>query len=143
MKLLSQPKVILLLVSLLVIGVCVLTGNFITDFHFHDTFYVIHNYFFGIYIGGFLLFQTAVYYITDNYRQWRFIQYVHVISLALILLVSISWILYNILSRPARLLPNEAILLFFLLLFLLGQILFIVNLIAGFIRGKKVLNRTP
>lgn len=138
MKFLSQPKTILLIVSLLIIFSGAITAGTFIDIHFHDTMFVINNLHLGLFIGGFFLLEAVAYFLTSKYRQSRGMQYLHVTSIILILL--------------AFMFPNESpysyydfgalyqISIFVILLvvfFALGQVLFIFNLVSGFIRGKK------
>ena len=149
MKVLLLPKGLLLAISLLIIIFGMLTARSTTDFHLHDTYFVVSNFHIGILVGGFFLLQTAVYFLTDNYRQWRSVQYFHVIGTGLLLLAAVSSAFYEEFVPPApdrsfyytTFLLEDSIKAIILFLFLPGQILFIINLIAGFIRGKKVLNR--
>lgn len=149
MKQLLLPKYLLLIVSLVVITAGLLTANRTTDFHFHDTFFIINNFHVGVFIGGFFLLQAVLYFLTDTFRQWRSLQYFHVISTGLTLLLGMGYVLYHILQEPrslryyelARTPWYDKVITLVLLTFILAQILFIINLIAGFIRGKKVLNR--
>lgn len=142
MKFLSQPRYLLLAISLLLIIYGILTASSTMDIHLHDTYFVVSNFHMGVIVGTFFLLQAAVYFLTQNYRQWRSIQYFHVLSIALIILI----------TRPAdpepfhyadygRFSSQETLNLILISVFLLGQILFIINILAGFIRGKKVLNR--
>lgn len=137
MKLLSQPRTILLITALLVIFSGVITAGTFMDIHFHDTMYVINSLHMGILIGGYFLLQAVIYYLTRNYKQWRSIQYFHVATTILILLASMSSEGYYDFGSLYRI---SIITVTLILFFVLGQILFIINLIAGFIRGKKVLN---
>ncbi|WP_343304777.1 hypothetical protein AAHN97_24770 [Chitinophaga niabensis] len=149
MSVLSQPKKMLLIISLLIIIVGGLTADFTLDFQLYDTYFIVSNFQAGIFVGGFLLLQTVIYFLTDRYRQSRSLQYFHVISTGMMFLAGSAWQFY-IQQRPIksgdvlRLLDDAyfwwAVASVFLFLFIPGQILFIINLIAGFIRGKKVLN---
>ncbi|SIO46534.1 hypothetical protein [Chitinophaga niabensis] len=128
MTFLSQPKYILLIISLLVIISGFLAGRSTTDIPLMDTYYIISNFHIGVLMGGFFLLETVLYFLTDNYRQWRSTQWFHVAGTGFSALVAV------VLKQTP---------VFLLAIFLLGQILFIINLIAGFIRGKKVLNHIP
>jgi Heme/copper-type cytochrome/quinol oxidases, subunit 1 len=125
MKFLLQPKGLLLVISLLIILFGLLTAGSATDFHLHDTYFIVSHLYLYVLIGVFFLVQTAIYFLTDNYRQWRSIQYFHVAGAGFLVLVAIVFK-----KMPVLLLA----------IFTLGHILFIFNLITGFIRGKKVLN---
>lgn len=152
----TQPKGILLVLSLLVILLGLLFARTIVDIHVHDTMFVIDYLSIGLFLGGFFLFQTLIYFLTDNFRQWRSVQYSHVISIGLIMIVGISGLVYAPHFTPRTqpvpyvdhswfggLSSLEIVFSLLFLFFLLGQLLFIVNLIAGFLRGKKVLNPIP
>lgn len=144
MKVLLQPKGILLIISLLTIVFGMLTAGSSVDFHIHDTYFVVSNLHTGVFLGVFFLLQATIYFLTDNYRQWRSIQYFHVLGIALIIPAIFSFRLYT--SRPYHYASYDQFSTISMLgvilavLFLLGQILFIINMLAGFIRGKKVLN---
>lgn len=135
MRLILQPKYILLALALLLILIGFLTGI--------SALPVFGDPLVGIGIGLFILLETAISFITDDYRQWRSIQYFHLISLVVMVFSVMGWIIVVRLNSYGLLDFNETIGFCVVLLFLLGQILFIVNLIAGFIRGKKVLNPIP
>lgn len=135
MKFILQPKLILLALSLLLLLIGFLAG--VSRLSIFDE--LLSN----IGIGAFVLLETAIYFVTDDHRQWRSIQYFHVISTVVPALTVVGWMLFTSFSSDGFFDFNETIFYLFLLLFALGQILFIVNLIAGFIRGKKVLNHTP
>lgn len=149
-KFISQPKGILLLFSLLVVLIGLVNARSIVDIHVHDTMFVVSYLHIGLFIGGFLLLQTLIYFLTDNYRQWRSIQYIHIISIVLVVLFGIGGGLYSPRHTPSSepihyadyssfggLSFFEVVFSFLFIFFLLGQLLFIVNLIAGFIRGRK------
>lgn len=133
-------KYILLAISLLLILLGFMSGSGSLDFHFHDTYYIFNDLMVCLYVGFFLLLETAVYFVTADYPQWRSIQYLHVISVFVTVVAVITWLFHINITGKSFLFINEAVFSSLLLFFLLGQILFIVNLIAGFIRGKKVLN---
>lgn len=102
---------------------------------------------------------AGIYYLTRNYRQSRFWQYIHVISCFMPLLLYYCWspfntgIVYEFVSftDPALKLrcescTNQYIKLYPIVsaimagFFKVGQIALIGNLIYGFIRGKKTSN---
>jgi heme/copper-type cytochrome/quinol oxidase subunit 1 len=138
------------LFSLLVVLFGLINARSIVDIHVHDTMFVVSYLHIGLFIGVFLLFQTLIYFLTDNYRQWRSMQYIHIISIVLVVLFGIGGGLYSSHDNPRSepliyadhsrfggLAFFEVAFSFLFIFFLLGQLLFIVNLIAGFIRGRK------
>lgn len=138
MKFLSQPKTILLIVSLLVIFSGAITAGSYIDIHFHDTMFVINNLYLGLLIGGFFLMESVVYFLTSKYRQSRGMQYLHVASIILILLAFLfpedhPYSYYDL----GALYQISIFVILLVVFFALGQVLFIFNLITGFIRGKK------
>lgn len=144
MKVLFQPRGLLLAISLLISIFGLLTGYSTIDFHLHDTYFVVSTFHIGVLVSIFFLLQATIYFLTDNYRQWCSIQYFHVLSTTLIVLAAIGSYFYSPksfryadFSRSHSWPPLDTVLA---AIFLLGQILFVVNLIAGFIPGKKVLN---
>lgn len=97
-----------------------------------------------------LLAFAAAYYLTRGFRQWKILQYIHVVSLATIPVMLYWWAPhwgaayagYQFTAEsegPATLWLAIAAKMFVpLMMFnLLGQLAFLVNLIAGFVRGKK------
>jgi hypothetical protein len=135
MRFITEPKHILLALSLLLILIGFLAGV--------SRLSVFEELLANIGIGAFVLLETAIYFVTDDHRQWRSIQYFHVISTVVLTLSVVGWTLVTGFSSYGFFDFNETIFYLFLSLFFLGQLLFIVNLISGFIRGKKVLNPIP
>lgn len=138
MKFLSQPKAILLIVSLLVIFSGAITAGSYIDIHFHDTMFVINNLYMGLFIGGFLLLEAFAYYLTSRYKQSRGMQYLHVASIIVMLLAFMfpqdtPYSYYDL----GTLYQISIFVIVIVLFFAIGQILFIFNLVAGFLRGKK------
>lgn len=99
---------------------------------------------------------AGVYHFTRNYRQWPLLSYIHVASLFAIPVLVYCWmpwfsaILYEFTGFPDQAVKEEwerQVLRYsqfidiatipFVFFIIAGQIIFIVNFIAGFIRGKK------
>ncbi|WP_341842118.1 hypothetical protein [Chitinophaga caseinilytica] len=99
---------------------------------------------------------AGVYHFTRNYRQWPLLSYIHVASLFAIPVLVYCWmpwfsaILYEFTGFPNQNVKEEwerQVLRYsqfidiatipFVFFIIAGQIIFIVNFIAGFIRGKK------
>lgn len=115
------------------------------DIHLHDTYYVIslpHVYTLAAML--FALF-AIIYFLTRKFRQWVFLQYFHLISLAMVPLLPVLFSMtFQMKHYPLQ--PEDAfdpyntanmMTMFVLMIFLLGQLAFLINLAAGFIRGKK------
>lgn len=102
---------------------------------------------------------AGIYYLTRNYRQSRFWQYVHVVSCFMLLLLYYCWSPLNtdiqyefyFLNDSDLKLKCESCADFYMnvlpiasaamaILFLVGQIAFIGNLIYGIVRGKITIN---
>lgn len=97
-----------------------------------------------------ILAFAAVYRLTRGYRQWKWLQYFHVISLALVPFMfyigAPLWgnthVEYSLSEEGRQQVTRyhqfvEVIFAPVLVFILIGQLSFFVNIIAGFIRGKK------
>ncbi|MGX5818143.1 hypothetical protein ACWKWU_08105 [Chitinophaga lutea] len=129
------------------------------DLHLHDTYFVIDNYgtLLALLFGPVFLIEALLYYFTRKFRQWRWLQSVHIacttVALALLVVISLyapqwlgkvqearqyadynSWNAAREAQYPVQLAVTAA---FMFGLFFLGQLAFVVNLIAGFIRGRR------
>ncbi len=128
------------------------------DIHLHDTYFIIGPYFLTGLLAGIVLFETAVYFATRSFRQWKILQYIHVYTLLFFILTCFLAFIFdsqvgehggNQLSKRyfvdysswyamdgALYWSGKMILISFLAMFL-GHLAFVINVIAGFIRGKK------
>ncbi len=147
---LSRPKRIILAVALLTIALGLLSGRSTVDMHLQDTYFVIAAWHLFAVLGTLFLFEAAIYYLTDNYRQRRALQYIHIISILLFCIAVIIFQSTGTSGPPTRYFqvsdaPRfdrvEMLMIIAAILFFIGQIIFLINLIIGFILGKKLLNR--
>jgi heme/copper-type cytochrome/quinol oxidase subunit 1 len=152
MKYLSRPAVQLLILALIVIGLGLIPAkDSAVDLHLHDTYFVIAFPHLALFLGFFLLAEAGIYAATERFRQWKWLQILHAATVPLLIITLILSLIpfdltwygdvglvafegYEILIEIGRIC---------VLVFIAGQIGFIVNVIAGFIRGKKPLQAGP
>ncbi|MGE7773188.1 hypothetical protein ACQKLP_00605 [Chitinophaga sp. NPDC101104] len=97
---------------------------------------------------------AAMYYFTRGFRQWSGLQYFHVASLVIFPVLMFHWaasvgdmpeesyVFPDLASRhrwEAYQAMVDVLILPAAIFVFIGQVAFIVNIIAGFIRGKKTL----
>lgn len=150
MKYLSRPDILLLVIALLIVAAgAIPPANAAIDIHLHDTYFVITIFYIAIVYAILLITEAGLYTATSWFRQWRWLQIFHIISLVLpvpLLIASLNihydppsgmpltYFEYDnyFLSQP---LTRATIVV--VLIFLAGQIGFVINIIAGFFRGRK------
>ena len=95
-KYLSRPDISLLLMAGLIVAAGATTDSDATvDLHFHDTYYVISIFHLAIVYAVLLVAEAGLYTATSWFRQWRWLQVLHVVSMLLsplILVVSSAYI---------------------------------------------------
>ena len=141
-----MPKYFLLISALILLMTGCYSGTAILDIHFHDTYYVIEHWY--ILPAIFLLLQALIYFLTDKFRQISALKYIHVASICLFACFLLYYDYYFD-SYPERYAAGisfkemfdairlEQVLALFLLVLVLGHLLFVLNLVIGFVRGKK------
>lgn len=142
---LLRPEALLLLLAVFFYIRQLTAGKEGYDIHFHDTYYVVQWPWWFAPMPILLLLVALIYRQTRNHRQFEFLRYFHVLSF---LSVPVLTYLLSPASGTELLEPRLApsfvrdklpylLLLVAGLWLLLGQLAFLVNLSAGFIRGKK------
>lgn len=101
------------------------------DIHLHDTYFLISRQLIYILLAGSFGYTAYIYFITRNFRQWHALQIFHILCICGFYFLPNtdynSWASYQ---SPWRVDYK-------FWLFLLGNLAFLINLTAGFIRGKK------
>lgn len=148
LKKLVRPDVLLLLLAAFFYirhGLSSMSVNPGWDVHYGDT-YLVFTWPWWLAPGAIVLLLFAlIYRLTRNYRQWKAIQYVHVLSYLVVpgltYLMSVEFQVPYYRNRIAMGTVSTDYIhwltLLLVCIFLLGQLAFLVNLVAGFIRGKK------
>ncbi|MBO9152911.1 hypothetical protein ACFOTA_11890 [Chitinophaga sp. GCM10012297] len=90
----------------------------------------------------FICFEALFYYATRHYRQYRWLQYFHIattfILAAFYIIIFLKPEQTNFSAEKIHALAGfDPVEVFITLLFFAGQAAFVFNLIAGFIRGSK------
>ncbi len=139
----------LLVSSIIVIANYILYGNTTTDIHLHDTYFVLSGGFITACLVFLLGLETLLYFLSSNYRQFITLQYLHIASIFIFWITYIvfpfgatptppsSPSYYNLSAYESYMIMPHLPFIIALLLFVSGQFLFVFNLLAGFIRGKK------
>lgn len=150
-KVISRPEILLLLLIVPVILWAVLIGDAF-DIHLVDTYFVIGPYFLTCWLTALLTLEAFIYYLTNRFRQLKVLQRIHVYGLAFFIAV----VYFLLASRGSGELGRyydygsvedaygsfndrltSILVLAGMLAFFTGHVAFIVNLLAGFIKGKK------
>lgn len=140
-----RPEVILIVLALGLATAALFPwdDNNSIDIHLHDTYYVIAISHICMLLAIPLAFAAIVYFLTRNFRQWAVLKYFHLLSFGMIpvLLYFLSTDFQISYYRQDdvfnRFNSVKMLSLATVLIFVLGQVAFLVNLIAGFVRGKK------
>ncbi|WP_126249260.1 hypothetical protein [Chitinophaga rhizosphaerae] len=142
-----RPEVILILLALGLATAALFPWdiNNSIDIHLHDTYYVIAIPHMCMLLSVPFAFAAVIYFLTRNFRQWTVLKYLHLLSLGMIpvllYLHSTDFQMSYYPSSPeadfGRMKSANLLTLAVALIFVLGQVAFLVNIIAGFIRGKK------
>ena len=151
-KYLSRPDISLLLMAGLIVAAGATTDSDATvDLHFHDTYYVISIFHLAIVYAVLLVAEAGLYTATSWFRQWRWLQVLHVVSMLLspLILVVSSGVFterryFDYSSESSFLLQPRFLRWWYvtgILIFFAGHLAFLVNIVAGFFRGRK--NRMP
>lgn len=108
------------------------------DFQYHDTYFVVSALTFGQFFAIFSLFCGAIYWVFRNYKLYKWITVFHIISiiiipLSLLLIISsMHSVLTKSDSHSVKLAMSASKNL--ILIFLLSQILFVVNTLFAIFR---------
>ncbi|RPD38417.1 hypothetical protein [Chitinophaga barathri] len=155
MKYLSRPDIQLLIIAAIVVILGQLqVANSAIDIHLHDTYFVIALSHLAWAYAIFLVMEAGLYTTTSWFRQWRWLQIFHIFSLVLLPLTFIVMSGYHYEPEPGmprryfdynnyselavmRLQFLPWFVTASLLIFLAGQIGFVVNIVAGFFRGRN------
>lgn len=117
-----------------------------TDLHLHDTYFVISFFHLNLFLGLILLAEAGIYAATEGFKQWKWLQVLHVISVPPVIVILIlsaipptmRW--YGDVGVDTSPWNDEIVIVIAricILFFIACQIGFIVNVIAGSIRGRK------
>ena len=96
-------------------------------------------------VGFFIVVEAVIYSFTIHYRQRKWLQYVHVVSLFVFAIFAVAF-LNDYLSQPEAMDLGEMeaenrrmanILRPVAILFIAGQVAFFINIVVGFAAGKK------
>jgi heme/copper-type cytochrome/quinol oxidase subunit 1 len=145
---LSHPALLLalLLIPLILWGVII--GDAV-DIYLHDTYFVIGRYFLTGWLGTFIAVEAFIYLLTSAFRQWKALHRTHIYTMVLVTAGVFFLLAYGGINGGARYYDYSTVYgtlnspwvsivsLITVLAFLTGQLAFLINIIAGFIRGKK------
>jgi len=132
-----RPEVILILLAAVYAAAALFPSDpqDAFEFHLHDTYYVIARPHMYLFMAGSIALTAIVYFLTRNFRQWTILQYVYIICIVAFQIIHFLPIKLDRTWEDT--VYYERLWGTMYLLFLLGNLVFLVNLIAGFIRGKK------
>lgn len=144
----KQPYNIFILAALLLFIISFFPGGGVIDIHLHDTMVVISMTHFFWALSIVLLLVWMIYLFTNNILLTKYLTWIHIIATLIVLIVLISAMLsedeprhenitWKTIENDLR--KEEIIIQTFSILFLIGQIAFIINLLGGFCR--RVFNR--
>lgn len=152
-----MPKYLLLICVIVVFITGFYSPTPTLDIHFLDTYYVINYWYSVLILGVFILPQVVIYFLTEKFRQYPLLKYLHV--LPIIFFVAVLLYYNQFVDRyPTRYINTssfdslrtvsflEQVLLFSMIAMAIGHLLFIINIVIGFVRGKKPAaehNKTP
>lgn len=157
-KFLSPGFLLLYLTAAMIIFSFVINGETAIDIHLHDTYFVIAYSSIFYYLAVFTGIQASIYLLTRHHRQQKLLQYVHVATFY-ILIIAFACLAAHENAPVSNGLPEDyykprsyhsyhdaasiqmrwqdQLAVGMVLLMLLGQFLFLVNIIIGFIRGNR------
>lgn len=143
-----MPKYLLLVCVIVVFIAGFYSPTPILDLHLQDTYYVIDYWHGALILGVLILPQAIIYFLTEKFRQYPVLKYLHV--LPIILFVAILFYYNQFVDQyPTRYIGAsnadslwtvsflERVLVFSMIAIAIGHLLFIINIIIGFVRGKK------
>lgn len=134
----ARPEVALILLAFgfVIVGLIPSDSRYAIDIHLHDTYLVISRHHLYFMLSWPIAVVAFIYFVTRNFRQWKGLHYFHIVSI-LICCVDVLYprqFFYASFNDHNSAMEKPAL---FVWAFLLGTLAFLVNLIAGFIRGKK------
>ncbi|WP_346317015.1 hypothetical protein [Chitinophaga sp. YIM B06452] len=146
MKYLSRPDIQLYLIAVLTYAAGVIvSANTAQDIHMHDVYNASEGMGTAAQLGLFIALEAIVYTVTQRFRQSRILQVLHVASVPLFPFAYLFTIApamprryYDYEGGPYQLdKPFNTLTYIALLVFITGQVIFIVNLVNGFRRGRR------
>ncbi len=144
---LIRPEILLIIMAAFFATKGLIYSHDAIDIHLHDTYYIIAWPLWAFPGPLVLLLFALIYWLTRNFRQWKGLQYFHVLSFLVVPFLIASLTVDNNIptsgSMPVDYFEpysnTQRLGAILSGIFILGQIVFIINLITGFIRGKKTL----
>lgn len=140
-----QPPALLFFTALIILLAYFIPTDASIDIHLHDIYIIISYPTISFVAGSILFYESVIYFATRKFRQFRSLQYIHVGSIFFFIIAYFCYSrfptqqpeLMQDFNSFMRIRPREWIVIFTFLLLLLGQLLFLLNIILGFFRGKK------
>jgi heme/copper-type cytochrome/quinol oxidase subunit 1 len=150
-RFLSRPDIQLVLIVLCCLAAGAVARHYAVDVHLHDTYYILSLFSLAVIFAFLVMPEAGIYTLTAKFRQWRWLHILHVASL---IWVVISFGFYSYFGGSFNTEPGAPriyydlggfnmlrvsgpLFIFTVLVFLAGQVGFLVNIIAGFYRGRK------
>ena len=145
-KILNPPFNLLLLTAILLFVFSFVTWGQMIDIHLHDTKFVISTILFIWALGIIVLLAWAIYKLTNKILWKRFLTWIHVLVTLFILIVLLTanfwhdilipsikrdFISFDTFQEDSQ--REVRIILSFVILFLAGQLAFVLNIIGGLI----------
>lgn len=143
-----MPKYLLLICVIVAFATGFYSPTPTLDMHLHDAYYVIDYWHGTLILGIFILPQVIIYFLTEKFRQYPVLKYLHV--LPIIFFIAILLYYNQFVDRyPTRYIDTsnfdslwtvsfvERLLLFSMIAMAIGHLLFVINIVIGFFRGKK------
>lgn len=134
LKTLLRPETTLILIALAYATAMLVpySPDTAIDIHLHDTYYIIARGHIYLLMAFLIALVAVIYFLTRRFRQWPFLQYFH-IACIVIFQLSLSINRFYLVNEML----DERGTAFSAIVFFIGNVAFLVNLTAGFIRGKK------
>jgi hypothetical protein len=144
----KHPHNLFILAALLLFIISFFPGGRVIDIHLHDTMFVISMTYFFWALAIVLVLVWMIYLFTNNILLTKYLTWIHIIATLIVLIVLISAMLsedeprhedinWETIENDLR--KEEIIIQTFSILFLIGQIAFLLNLLGGFC--KRAFNR--
>ena len=145
---LSHPALFLALLLIPIVVWGVIIGDAV-DIHLYDTYFVIGRYFLTGWLGVFIAAEALIYLLTGAFRQSKALHRTHIYAMVVVTAGVFFLLAYGGINGGARYYDYSTIYgttdsrwvsmvgFITVLAFLTGQLAFMINIIAGFVRGKK------
>lgn len=129
-----RPEVVLILIAFAyaIATLVPYSPDTAIDIHLHDTYFIIARGHIYLMMAFLIALVAVIYFLTRRFRQWPLLQYFH-IACIVIFQFSLSLDRYYLVNE----ILNEGGRAFYAVVFFIGNLAFLINLVAGFIRGKK------